>query len=80
MNIAFPIVMSVSALLSGFWGWRLAFRSVYRRSFLSRSDRERRGRRLITGRNIRRLVVVAAFALAGAIVGFFVLFAVVHRR
>jgi hypothetical protein len=84
MNIAFPVVMSVFALLSGYLGWRLATRSVYRRSYydegLSRSDRERHARRLITGRKVRRLVVVAAFAIAGAVVGYILLLAVVYRR
>lgn len=79
-----PIVMTLFAIVGGYLGWRLTTRSVYRRSLYDESppwsDRGRHERGGITRRKVRRLVIAAAFAIAGAVVGYIVLLAVAYRR
>jgi hypothetical protein len=84
MHSALPIVMSLSAVVGGFLGWRLASKSLYRRSFhheapplVSRSEHQRR---VLAWRKVRRLLITAAAALVGAIVGYLVLVLLTYRR
>ena len=75
MHSAPPIVMSLSAIVGSYLGWRLASKPLYRLSLHHEALQSRRDyqRRVIARRKVRRLLITAAAALMGAIVGYLVL-------